>query len=172
MEELRRDAAAWLANASGVEVSRFPRPLAFNVVPQVDVLLPNHFTLEEQKMVQETRKIFARPTFRLTATAVRVPVFNGHSEAVYVEMDHATPVERIVAALRNEEELVIHEQDTYPTARELGNPNAVHVGRVRINPDNPRGLWLWIVADNLRIGAALNAIQIAERALVLNRRAS
>ena len=173
MDDLSRDAAAWLANAPPVEgSSRFPRPLAFNVVPQVDVMLPNHFTLEEQKLVQETRKIFTRPALRLTATAVRVPVMNGHSEAVYVEMERSTPVEAIVAALRSEEELVVHESDGYPTARELDNRNVVHVGRVRIDPHNPRGLWLWIVADNLRIGAALNAVQIAEQALALSRRAS
>ena len=150
------------------ESKKFPKPLAFNVVPQVDVFMENGFTLEEQKMVQETRKILGIPELRISATCVRVPVLNGHSEAVYIETKKPLDRNALIEVIKSGEELVVYESlntSDYPTARQLSSKNHVHVGRVRIDPQNPVGFWSWIVADNLRVGAALNAIQIAERVI-------
>ena len=147
---------------------RFTAPLAFNVVPFIDRLLDTGFTMEEQKMLQESRKILGLPHLDVTTTCVRVPVVNSHSEAVWVEA--AAPVDRteLIGRLAALPEVTVHDQDTpgrFPTPLTAGNPDHVHVGRVRVAPHNPRGFWLWLVADNLRIGAALNAVQIAETVL-------
>lgn len=167
MEELTNGAESFLKDPSApFESKKFPKPLAFNAVPQVDVFMENGFTLEEQKMVQETRKILGIPSLKLTATCVRVPVLNGHSEAVYVETKQPLDRERLINVMKSGEEMMVYESLTtsdYPTARQLSSKNHVHVGRVRIDPQNPVGFWSWVVADNLRIGAALNAIQIAEK---------
>ncbi len=149
--------------------SLFPRPLAFNVVPQIDVFCDDGFTVEERKLVLESRKILGDPNLAVTATTVRVPVINGHSEAVYVECARATSRDEIAGILRTAESLVVEDQyDQYATPRFMPDANAVSVGRIRTNPDNPRGVWMWLVADNLRTGAALNALQIAELALKLS----
>lgn len=147
---------------------RFTAPLAFNVVPFIDRLLDTGFTMEEQKMLQESRKILGLPHLDVTTTCVRVPVVNSHSEAVWVEA--AAPVDRaeLIDRLAALPEVTVHDRDTpgrFPTPLTAGNPDHVHVGRVRVAPQNPRGFWLWLVADNLRIGAALNAVQIAETVL-------
>ncbi|MGN9791990.1 aspartate-semialdehyde dehydrogenase [Streptomyces sp. OZ13] len=147
---------------------RFKPPLAFNVVPSIDRLLDTGFTLEEQKMLQESRKILDRPHLDLTATCVRVPVVNSHSEAVWVEA--GAPVDRaeLVALLAGLPEVTVHDAENpaaFPTPLRAGHPDHVHVGRIRVTPDNPRGFWLWLVSDNLRVGAALNAIQVAEYVL-------
>ncbi|HEX5132781.1 MAG TPA: Asd/ArgC dimerization domain-containing protein, partial [Candidatus Krumholzibacteria bacterium] len=105
----------------------------------------------------------------ITATTVRVPVINGHSEAVYVECARPTSRAEILAALHTAPELSIEDEpDRYATPRFLANPDAVAVGRIRMNPDDARGVWMWLVADNLRTGAALNALQIAELAMNLS----
>ncbi|MFE6285171.1 aspartate-semialdehyde dehydrogenase [Streptomyces sp. NPDC057877] len=147
---------------------RFRPALAFNVVPFIDRLLESGFTLEEQKMLQESRKILGLPHLDVTTTCVRVPVVNCHSEAVWVEaaapVDRAELVERLAAL----PEVTVHDRHTpgaFPTPLTAGDPDHVHVGRIRVAPHNPRGFWLWLVADNLRIGAALNAVQIAENIL-------
>ncbi|MGV9630543.1 aspartate-semialdehyde dehydrogenase [Streptomyces sp. NPDC003487] len=147
---------------------RFSAPLAFNVVPFIDRLLESGFTLEEQKMLQESRKILGLPHLDVTTTCVRVPVVTGHSEAVWVEA--AEPVDRteLVERLAALPEVTVHDRAApggFPTPLTAGDPDHVHVGRVRVAPHNPRGFWLWLVADNLRIGAALNAVQIAENIL-------
>lgn len=164
MQELRDDTQANL-HGELRDSKRFPKPIAFNVIPQIDVFMDTGFTLEEQKMVQETRKIFGLPNLFVTATAVRVPVLNNHSEAVYIETKKAVDVQQIIKDLKNTEEVIVYEGNDYPTPRLVQSKNSVHVGRIRVNPDNQGALWCWIVADNLRIGAALNAIQIAEKIL-------
>ncbi|MFF7753361.1 aspartate-semialdehyde dehydrogenase [Streptomyces sp. NPDC007971] len=143
----------------------FSPALAFDVIPFIDELLDTGFTLEEQKMLQESRKILGLPHLDVTTTCVRVPVMNGHSEAVWIECDDVVDRTELVRLLAAEPEVTVHDADTpgaFPTPRTTKNPDHVHVGRVRVSPRNPRGFWLWAVADNLRIGAALNALQIAE----------
>ncbi|GGT27401.1 aspartate-semialdehyde dehydrogenase [Streptomyces kurssanovii] len=147
---------------------RFKPPLAFNVVPSIDRLLDTGFTLEEQKMLQESRKILDRPHLDLTATCVRVPVVNSHSEAVWVEAGAPVDREELVALLAGLPEVTVHDAENpgaFPTPLRAGHPDHVHVGRIRVTRDNPRGFWLWLVSDNLRVGAALNAIQVAEYVL-------
>lgn len=147
---------------------RFNPPLAFNVVPSVDRFLDTGFTLEEQKMLQESRKILDLPHLDLTATCVRVPVVNSHSEAVWVEAGAPVDRKELVALLAALPEVTVHDAENpaaFPTPLRAGHPDHVHVGRIRVSPDNPRGFWLWLVSDNLRVGAALNAIQVAEYVL-------
>ena len=162
VDELTRGAQAALKDPEGPQpADRFEYPLAFNVLPSIDVLLPDGFTLEEQKMRQESRKILGLPGLDISATCVRVPVVNCHSEAVHVELAGEADHEEVLALLRDQPEVTVY-ADGYPTPRTISDPDQVHVGRVRIDPENPHALWMWVVADNLRIGAALNAIQIAE----------
>lgn len=147
---------------------RFRPALAFNVVPSIDRLLEGGFTLEEQKMLQESRKILGLPHLDLTATCVRVPVVNSHSEAVWVEAGAPVDREELVALLAALPEVTVHDREHpggFPTPLTAGHPDHVHVGRIRVAPHNPRGFWMWLVSDNLRVGAALNAVQIAEYAL-------
>ncbi|MEW6055795.1 MAG: aspartate-semialdehyde dehydrogenase [Bdellovibrionota bacterium] len=166
MNELTEGIRAALVDPMDRNSRKFPRPLAFNVVPQIDVFLENGFTLEEQKMLQESRRILSLPKLNVSATAVRVPVMNGHSEAVYLETIKAVEPKRVVELLRKSEEIEVFEGNDYPTPRFLSQKNRVHVGRIRKHPENEHALWCWISADNLRIGAALNAIQIAEQSLL------
>lgn len=169
IDDLLDDARHVLEEGPGERPSRFPRPLAFNVVPQIDVIEDDGFTVEERKLVTESRKILGDPGLAVTATTVRVPVVNVHSEAVYVECKRATTREEIIAALRTEEGLLVESaHDAYATPRFNPDPDAVSIGRIRVNPDDARGVWMWIVADNLRPGAALNALQIAELAMTLS----
>lgn len=165
--ELEDGTRAALADPDApVPHARFAVPLPFNLVPSIDAPLETGFTLEEQKMTQESRKILERPDLRLTATCVRVPVVNGHSETAYVLCRDPVDREAAVAALHAAPEVLVFDEGpgrvAYPTPRYLADVDQVHVGRIRTDPDDPRGLWLWLIADNLRIGAALNAIQIAE----------
>ncbi|MBX7147052.1 MAG: aspartate-semialdehyde dehydrogenase [Alphaproteobacteria bacterium] len=144
---------------------KFSTTLAFNLIPDIDTRLETGFTLEEQKMRQESRKIMDKPELLVSATCVRVPVVNCHSEAVYFECDHHLDQKNILTMLAKQPEVTVYEGqglEGYPTPRTINNFDHVHVGRVRVDPDNPKAGWLWLVADNLRIGAALNAIQIAE----------
>ncbi|MGI5453384.1 aspartate-semialdehyde dehydrogenase [Streptomyces sp. CA-249302] len=167
--ELRQGAELALHEPDAeLPADRFGKPLAFNVVPFIDQLLDTGFTMEEQKMLQESRKILGLPHLDLTTTCVRVPVVNSHSEAVWVEATEPVDRTELVARLAELPEVTVHDRDTlgaYPTPLTAGEPDHVHVGRIRVAPHNPRGFWLWLVADNLRIGAALNAVQIAETVL-------
>ncbi|MEV6581935.1 aspartate-semialdehyde dehydrogenase [Streptomyces sp. NPDC051582] len=147
---------------------RFRPPLAFNVVPFIDVLQDSGFTLEEEKMVRESRKILGLAHLDVTTTCVRVPVVNCHSEAVWIEADAPVDRDELIALLSAQPEVTVHDAENraaFPTPLKAGHPDHVHVGRVRVSPHNPRGFWLWLVSDNLRVGAALNAIQIAEYVL-------
>ncbi|HEU4365458.1 MAG TPA: aspartate-semialdehyde dehydrogenase, partial [Candidatus Krumholzibacteria bacterium] len=169
IQDLLEDARLCLEEDMSDRPSRFPRPLAFNVVPQIDVFGEDGFTVEERKLVTESRKILGDPGLAITGTTVRVPVVNVHSEAVYVQCKRATTREEILAALCAEEGLRVEPgYDAYATPRFNPDPDAVSVGRIRLNPDDPRGVWMWLVADNLRPGAALNALQIAELAMKLS----
>jgi aspartate-semialdehyde dehydrogenase len=166
MEELGRQTAA-LLNFQGVEAGgRFPAQIAFNVIPQIDEFQPNGYTREEMKLVWETRKILEDDSIQVNPTAVRVPVFYGHGEAVHIETRdklNLADARALLAAAPGVELMDERKPGGYPTpVGEAAGHDAVYVGRVREDISHERGLDLWIVADNIRKGAALNAVQIAE----------
>ncbi|SFJ23728.1 aspartate-semialdehyde dehydrogenase [Thermoflavimicrobium dichotomicum] len=140
-------------------------PIAFNVIPQCDVAQENGFTLEEMKMVRETKKIFDDPEIKVTATCVRVPVYRGHSESVYVELKQDFDLEEVRSLLENAPGIVVKDdiqEQVYPMPIDAVDRTEVFVGRIRRDLHHPRALNLWVVSDNLLKGAATNAIQIAE----------
>ncbi len=145
----------------------YPRGIAFEVVPHIDVFDPQGWTREETKMRLETRKILGEPDLSVVATCVRVPVFRCHSEAVHVETRQPVDLARLVQALRNQPGLCVLDGADYPLARECAHRDEVAVGRLRLDPEDARALAMWVVADNLRKGAALNAVQIAEHLCAL-----
>jgi aspartate-semialdehyde dehydrogenase len=155
-----------LLNARPIENQVFPEQIAFNVIPQVDVILENGYTKEEMKMVWETQKIFEDKNIQVNPTAVRVPVFYGHSEAVHIETRNKISAEDAKGILKKAPGVILideTEKTPYPTPiRHGAGQDAVYVGRIREDISHPRGLDLWIVSDNVRKGAALNAVQIAE----------
>lgn len=143
----------------------YPHPIAYNCIPQVDSFRPDGYTREERKLIDESRKILGLPDLRLTATAVRVPVRVGHSEAVNLSLSRAIEPEEartLLAAAPGVEVMDDPGRSQYPTALAAAGRDETLVGRIRRDPSQPAGLDLWICADNLRKGAALNAIQIAE----------
>ncbi|HET6197771.1 MAG TPA: aspartate-semialdehyde dehydrogenase, partial [Acetobacteraceae bacterium] len=143
---------------------KFPKQIAFNAIPQIDVFLPDGSTKEEWKMVVETKKILD-PNIAVFATCVRVPVFIGHGEAVTVEFEHAVTAGEARACLRDApgvEVVDVREDGGYVTPLECAGEDAVYVSRIRKDPTVEHGLSFWCVSDNLRKGAALNAVQIAE----------
>src|SRR4249920_3871259 len=142
----------------------FPKRIAFNVIPHIDVFQDDGFTKEEWKMVVETKKILD-PKIKLSATCVRVPVFIGHSEAVNIEFENPISVEEARQILRGAPGCIVidkHEPGGYVTPLECAGEDATYISRIRTDPTVDNGLVLWCVSDNLRKGAALNAIQIAE----------
>lgn len=164
MEELGRQTRA-LFNGHEIEKQKFPHQIAFNCIPHIDAFLPSGYTKEEMKMILETRKLLGDDSLRVTATAVRVPVFCAHSESINVETETKLTAEAARALLREAPGVFLcdePETDTYPLAVDAVGKDATFVGRVREDESVPNGLNLWVVADNLRKGAALNAVQIAE----------
>ena len=164
MEELSQQSVA-LFNGQELKKEKFPHQIAFNCIPHIDAFLDSGYTKEEMKMVDETRKILSDPSIRMTVTAVRVPVFCGHSESVNVETERKLTVEEVKDILQKSPGILLCDDpaaDVYPTAIDTVGQDATMVGRIREDDSVPNGLNLWIVADNLRKGAALNAVQIAE----------
>jgi aspartate-semialdehyde dehydrogenase len=154
---------AHLLNGEKINTDVYGKQIAFNVLPQIDEFQDNGYTREEMKMVWETRKILGDDQIQVNPTAVRVPVFYGHSEAVHIETREKITVEQAKILLRGAPGIILMEDEDYPTAvTESSQDDAVYVGRVREDISHPRGLDLWIVADNVRKGAALNAVEIAE----------
>ena len=158
---------AQLLNGKPIEESSvYPKQIAFNVLPQIDVFLENGYTKEEMKMVWETQKIFGDKSILVNPTAVRVPVFYGHSEAVHIETGEKISADKVTELLVNAENVTVldeREDGSYPTAvTESSGNDAVFVGRIREDISHPRGIDLWVVGDNVRKGAALNSVQIAE----------
>lgn len=140
----------------------FPEGLALNVIPVIDELHSDGFTVEERKIEQESAKILGLPRLRLTATCVRVPVITGHSEAMFIRTLRPVTRDRVVDVLTALPEVRVANGRDAPTPRRHAGSDEVHVGRVRVVNGERPGVWLWVVSDNLRIGAALNAVQIAE----------
>lgn len=160
---------ASLLNGKAVETHVLPTQIAFNAIPHIDQFQANGYTKEEMKMVWETRKIFEDDAILVNPTCVRVPVFFGHSEAVHIET--VTPITAAQARklLSKAPGVVLRDEardNGYPTAvGDAAGSDAVYVGRIRQDISHPRGLNLWVVSDNVRKGAALNSVQIAERLL-------
>ena len=166
LEELVQQSITLLSGKGPVEAHVLPKQIAFNCVPQIDRFEDNGYTREEMKIIWETRKILEDPAIRINATAVRVPVFYGHSEAVSIETrTQITPAEAraLLEKAPGIEVLDEPRPGGYPTAAtEAANRDTVCVGRIRQDASTDRGLNLWVVADNVRKGAATNSIQIAE----------
>ena len=149
----------------GALPKKFPHPIAGNCIPHIDVFLDNGYTKEEQKMINETRKILNRPDLRVTATCVRVPVYHGHSESINVELERPYETEDIFRLFRTAEGVVVRDdpaKNVYPMPIEAAGTDPVYVGRIRRDDSVENGLNFWCVADNIRKGAALNAVQIME----------
>jgi len=164
MEELSQQTIA-LFSGKEIKNEKFPHQIAFNCIPQIDAFLENGYTKEEMKMIHETRKILGEPALPVTATTVRVPVFCGHSESVNVETEKKLTAGDVKAILREAPGIVLCDDPAsgvYPMAIHAVGKDATFVGRIREDDSVPNGINLWIVADNLRKGAALNAVQIAE----------
>ena len=165
MDELAEQTMS-IFNMKGIANKVYPKQIAFNVLPMIGEPMENGYTREEMKMAWETRKILGENTLRVNATCVRVPVFFGHSMAVHLETREKISAEaarRVLAKTPGVELLDRSDEGAFPTAvSEAVGSDAVYVGRVREDITHPRGLDLWIVADNVRKGAALNCIQIAE----------
>ena len=153
-----------IAKRPGAE-KKFPHQIAFNILPQVDVFLDDGSSKEEYKMVEETKKIMGDDAIRVTATCVRVPVWGGHSESVNVEFERPCDVAKARAALAAAPGVILQDDpasSVYPMPVDAWDTDQVYVGRVRRDPTVASGLNLWVVSDNLRKGAATNAVQIAE----------
>lgn len=166
VEELATQSAALLSGRPIDPAKAIPKQIAFNCVPQIDKFQDNGYTKEEMKMSWETRKILEDPSIRVNATAVRVPVFFGHSEAVHIETRRKISAADARALLQRAPGVTVLDQHIaggYPTAvTEAANHDTVYVGRIRDDMSHEKGLNLWIVSDNIRKGAATNSVQIAE----------
>lgn len=174
IEELRDQSAQWdagknvAANVLPVKSDEKHYPIARNVIPQIDKFTDNGFTYEEMKMINETKKIMEDNDLKVAATCVRVPVVSGHSESVYIELEQEASVQQIFDVLKDAPGIVLQDditQQLYPMPIFAENEEPTFVGRIRQDLDNKKGFHLWIVADNLLKGAALNSIQIAEAML-------
>ncbi len=149
----------------GIEPKKFPYPITGNVLPHIDVFEKNGYTKEEMKMINETRKILHDDTLKITATTARVAVLNSHSESINLELQNEFELNDIVNLLSNTEGVVVYDNTKelkYPTPLYVTGKDEIYVGRIRRDFSVDNGLNLWVVADNIRKGAALNAIQIAE----------
>lgn len=164
MDELEQQTRA-LMNGTEHKPTVFQRQIAFNLIPHIDKFEENGYTKEEMKMVRETQKILGLPNLPITATCVRVPVMIGHSESVTVDLEKTLSPEKAREVLADSPIIEVWDdpsQGHYPTPIDAANEDPVYVGRVRPDTSSETGINLWIVADNLRIGAALNAVRIAE----------
>lgn len=150
---------------NGEAPQKFPYPIFGNCLPHIDVFLDNGYTKEEEKMIFETKKILHRPDLKITATTVRVPVYYGHSESINVEFENHVTREEATEVLSHAEGIIVQDDvknNVYPMALTAENHDEVYVGRIRQDFSVENGLNLWVVADNIRKGAATNAVQIAE----------
>lgn len=161
-----KDALCDLENTDNKEpLKKFPYPIYNNCLPHIDVFMENGYTKEELKMINETRKILHRPDLKVTATTVRVPVRNSHSESINVEFEKDFEMKDLLATLQSFPNLILQDDastNLYPMAIHATGHDEVFVGRVRRDDSVPSGVNLWVVADNIRKGAASNAIQIVE----------
>lgn len=146
-------------------LEKFQYPIFNNCLPHIDVFLENGYTKEEEKMINETRKILKKPNLKITATTVRVPVFNCHSEAINIEFEKDFDISNLVNVLENSPGIILQDnpsENIYPLAYKSNNYDDVFIGRIRRDESVPYGINLWVVADNIRKGAATNTVQIVE----------
>jgi len=166
LEEFENEVHAMEMKTAAPKRSIFPRQIAFNAlaqIPQKDAFLPNGYTTEETKMIEETKKIMGDPNIRVSPTCVRIPVKNSHSESVNIETEKKLTAAEAIALLKKAPGVVVCEkQEDFPTPAEVSGRGETFVGRIREDWTVPNGLHLWVVADNILKGAALNAVQIAE----------
>jgi aspartate-semialdehyde dehydrogenase len=152
---------------AGEKPEKFQHPIAFNVLPHIDVFLENGYTKEEMKMIQETRKILNRgEDLKITATAVRVPVYNGHSESINIEFENDFDLEKLKTLLSKADGIIVQDEpskDLYPLPIYVSGKDETFVGRIRRDESVDNGINIWVVADNIRKGAATNTVQIAEK---------
>lgn len=153
---------------SGEEPKKFPYPIFNNCLPHIDVFLENGYTKEEEKMINETRKILKKPNLSITATAVRVPVLNCHGESINIEFEKEFDLVELTNTLKNAPGIIVQDDilnEIYPLQTKVSGTNNIYVGRIRRDYSIKSGLNLWVVADNIRKGAAYNAIQIVKALL-------
>jgi aspartate-semialdehyde dehydrogenase len=165
MDELLKQTSD-LLSFKAITCNVYPYQIAFNVLPHIDKFLENGYTKEEMKMVNETKKIMGDNSIRLTATTVRVPVFRGHSESLNIETEKKITANEVRAILSAAPGVVVYDapdKNVYPIPISVAGKDETYVGRIREDESIDNGINLWIVADNLRKGAALNAVQIAEK---------
>ena len=166
LEEFENETHALSTKTAPPKRGIFPRQIAFNAlaqIPQKDAFLDNGYTTEETKMIEETKKIMGDATIKVSPTCVRIPVKNGHSESVNIETEKKLTAKEAVALLKKAPGIVVCEkQEDFPTPAEISGRGETFVGRIREDWTVPNGLHLWVVADNILKGAALNAVQIAE----------
>ena len=150
----------------GEAPQKFPYSIVNNCLPHIDVFLENGYTKEEMKMINETRKILKKPDLKITATTVRVPVINSHSESINVEFEKEFDLKELVSALKNAEGIIVEDEpeyNRYPLATKASGHDEVFVGRIRRDESVDSGINFWCVADNIRKGAATNAVQIVKK---------
>ncbi len=172
VDELEAQSRAILEGRDNFPRERFPhanakvqQQMAFNMVPQIDVFVENGYSKEEMKIIRETRKIMGLPNLKITSTTVRVPVFNGHSESVNVEFERPLSAAEAREVLSKAPGIIIIDNPDeleYPMPASISGRDEVFVGRIRVDESVPYGINMWVVADNIRKGAATNSIQIAE----------
>ncbi len=164
MNELSDQAACW-AEGKDIKVNKFPYQLLFNVIPQVDIFMPNHYTKEEMKMADETKKMLHDPDLKISATCVRIPVFRAHSESITVEFEGEITPERAIKLIERFPGVRLVddiENSIYPMPLFASGKDDCEVGRIRQDLNGKNWLSMWVVGDQIRKGAALNAVQIAE----------
>ena len=152
-------------------LEKFKYPIFNNCLPQIDKFLDNGYTKEEEKMINETRKILSKPNLAVTATTVRVPVFNSHCESINIEFENNFELEKVFETLKNAPGIIVPDEsslENYATPSLVSGRDEVFVSRIRRDFSITNGLNIWVVADNIRKGAASNAVQILEKLISLN----
>lgn len=165
IHDLENGISSYINKTESYNLEKFPHPIFNNCLPHIDDFLDNGYTKEEEKMINETRKILGKPDLKITATTVRVPVFNSHSESINIEFEKDFDINDIISTLKSAPGIVIQDNpDTndYPLSSFTSGKNEVFVGRIRRDYSVESGINIWVVADNIRKGAATNAIQILE----------
>tara|TARA_E500000081_G_C6112172_1_gene343270 strand:+ start:293 stop:1324 length:1032 start_codon:yes stop_codon:yes gene_type:complete len=161
-----------IINSKDITASVYPHQIAFSLIPQVDDFMPDGYTKEEHKMINETKKILHDDNLKISATCVRVPVFNCHSEVISVDFENEIDIDDVVETFKNAEGIKLIENglnENYPTPKFVEGKDDIYIGRIRKDSSNKKGLNFWVVSDNLRKGAALNAIQIMYSAIKLKK---